>query len=218
MHSHGDPASSVRAREHWEEFYEGKRPWSGKPNAILVDEIGGITADGKTALDLGCGSGADAIWLAQQGWWVTAVDIADAALASGRGHAADAGLADDAITWRRSDLGAEFPDGSWDLVSAFYLHSTVALERADILRTAAAAVNPGGTLIVVGHWAMPSWRFDGDPPAFPSTDDVLADIGANHADSGWTTVAIGLRDVAMTTPDGEPCTRTDNVVHLHRDK
>ena len=65
MHSHGDPASSIDAREHWEEFYDGKRPWSGKPNAILVEEIGDIDADGKGALDLGCGSGVLAIAVAK---------------------------------------------------------------------------------------------------------------------------------------------------------
>lgn len=215
MHSHGDPAPSVDPRKHWEEFYDGKRPWSGKPNAILVEEVGDIDADGKTALDLGCGSGADAIWLAQQGWHVTAVDIADAALASGRAHAADAGVADDAITWQRADLGAEFPDGTWDLITAFYLHSTVELARADILRKAADAVKPGGTLLVVGHWTMPAWRFDGDPPAFPSTDDVLADVGADES-SDWTVVRTAARDVAMTDPDGNLCTRTDNLVHLRR--
>ncbi|GAB10509.1 hypothetical protein GOARA_057_00330 [Gordonia araii NBRC 100433] len=243
MHQHGDPARPVDPRDHWEDFYgDGKRPWSGKPNAILVDETAGLQTAGRTALDLGCGSGADAIWLAQQGWSVTAVDIAEAALAVGREHAREAGLPDEAIAWRRVDLSNDFPVGTWDLVSAFYLHSQVELARADILRKAAAAVAPGGSLLVVGHWGMPDFRFDGDPPEFPSTDDVLADIGAAPTDpppespaatsgaasgpesaatsgaesSGWTTIHIGLAEVAMTDPEGNPCARTDNVVHLRR--
>ena len=64
---------------------------------------------------------------------------------------------------------------------------------------------------------MPSWRFDGDPPAFPSTDDVLSDVGADES-SPWTVVRTGLSEVPMTDPDGNPCTRTDNVVHLRRDE
>ncbi|QKT09247.1 class I SAM-dependent methyltransferase [Gordonia sp. X0973] len=216
MHQHGNPARSVDPREHWEEFYgDGKRPWSGKPNAILVDEVGELDSADRSALDLGCGSGADAIWLARQGWAVTAVDIADAALEVGREHARDAGLPENAIDWRRVDLGTDFPVGSWDLVSAFYLHSQVALERSAILRRAAAAVRPGGALLVVGHWAMPAWRFDGDPPQFPSTDDVLADVGAATSDE-WSVLRSGLREVSMTDPDGNPTTRTDNVVHLRR--
>ncbi|GED99340.1 class I SAM-dependent methyltransferase [Gordonia crocea] len=214
MHQHDGPARPVDPREHWEEFYgDGKRPWTRRPNAILVEEVGALPGAGRTALDLGCGSGADAIWLAQQGYAVTAVDIADAALETGRAHAREAGVPDEAIDWRRVDLGADFPVGSWDLVTAFYLHSNVELARADILRKAAGAVAPGGTLLVVGHWGMPEWRFDGDPPSFPSVDDVLADLDLSP---GWAVVTTGLREVAMTDPEGNPAARTDNLVRVTR--
>ncbi|MFT3900885.1 MAG: class I SAM-dependent methyltransferase [Gordonia sp. (in: high G+C Gram-positive bacteria)] len=218
MHQHGNPAQSsddtpADARAFWEDFYgDGKRPWTGKPNAILVDEVSGIDADGAAALDLGCGSGADAIWLAQQGWRVTAVDIAEAALVTGREHARDADVPAAAIDWQRCDLSTDFPTGTWDLISACYLHSKVDLEREQILRRAAAAVAPGGHLIVIGHWAMPEWRFPDDPPRFPSTDDVLAMLDLD----GWAIIAADTREVAMTDPDGNPAARTDNVVHLRR--
>ncbi|GAA3043848.1 class I SAM-dependent methyltransferase [Gordonia defluvii] len=216
-HQHGDPARPVDPREHWEGFYgAGKRPWTGKPNTILVDAIGDLAAPGRTALDLGCGSGADAIWLAEQGWTVTAVDIAEAALDIGRDHAREAGLTGGAIVWQQADLDTDFPTGTWDLVSACYLHSTVELARADILHKAAAAVAPGGALLIVGHWAMPAWRFDGDPPAFPSIDDVLADLGVDSVGSEWSIVRTDIVDVPMTAPDGNPSSRTDTLVHLRR--
>ena len=112
-------------------------------------------------------------------------------------------MADDAITWRRSDLGAEFPNGTWDLISAFYLHSTVTLERAAILRKAAAAVKPGGHAArrrALGHAVVAVRRRS---PAFPSTDDVLSDVGADES-SPWTVVRTGLSEVPMTDPDGNP--------------
>ncbi|MFT4200996.1 class I SAM-dependent methyltransferase [Gordonia sp. (in: high G+C Gram-positive bacteria)] len=219
-HHHGDQPESIdpatNPREFWEEFYGGgKRPWSGKPNAILVDEASGVDASGRSALDLGCGSGADAIWLAQQGWAVTAVDIAGAALAVGREHAREAGVPDGAIDWRRCDLSTDFPAGSWDLISVSYLHSKVALERTQILRKAVAAVKPGGSLVVVGHWAMPDWRSPDDPPLFPSADEVLADLGVGGS-AEWTVVSTGEREVAMSDPDGNPSSRTDTVVHVRR--
>src|SRR5690606_32885701 len=99
---------------------------------------------GATALDLGCGQGDDAIWLARRGWRVTAVDVSATVLERAAGRAAAAGV-EDAITWRRMDLAQTFPDGEFDLVASCYLHSPVDLPRSAILQAAAAAVAPGGT-------------------------------------------------------------------------
>ena len=79
-----------------------------------------------SALDLGCGAGADAIWLAEQGWDVTGLDISAAALEQAAVAARAAGVAG-RVTWVRHDLADGLPVGEWDLVVAAYLHSPVEL-------------------------------------------------------------------------------------------
>ena len=165
-----------------------------------------------TALDLGCGAGADAIWLAREGWRVTGVDISSAALAHAATEAEAAGLAD-RIEWLQADLDGGLPDGEWDLVTTAYLHSPVELPREKVLRRAAAAVAPGGTLLVIGHQGHPSWH--ADPPAevtFPTADDVVLSLDLD----GWIVERAEGIEVEMTSPDGVAGTRTDNVVRLRR--
>lgn len=146
------------AEEYWDERYGGtERIWSGRPNVALVREVTGLAPG--TALDLGCGEGGDAIWLAGQGWRVVGTDVSRRALERAAGHAERAGVAD-RVEWRRHDLAVDFPAGRFDLVSAHFLHSPVEMPREEILRSAAAAVAPGGVLLVVGHAGWPA----GDEP------------------------------------------------------
>ena len=98
--------------------------WSGKPNASLVEEVAELEPG--TALDLGCGQGGDAIWLAAQGWTVTATDISQTALDIAARHAAEAGVS---VTWERHDLADSQPAGRFDLVTTSFLHSEVELPR-----------------------------------------------------------------------------------------
>ncbi len=207
----GHPSDPV---EFWEAFYgPGQQPWSGRPNQVLVTELTDRPAPTtKTALDLGCGAGADAIWLAKQGWTVTGVDISAAALAHAASEADAAGVAD-RIEWLQRDLHGGLPDGEWDLVAAAYLHSPVELQREKVLRQAAAAVAPGGTLLVIGHQRPASWQ--PDPPAhvtFPTADDVLASLDVE----GWTVERAEAVRVERTAPDGSPGSHSDNVLRLRR--
>jgi SAM-dependent methyltransferase len=136
-------------RESYDEMYRSAAAvWSGRPNRQLVVE-GGVLPPG-TALDAGCGEGADALWLAERGWRVTAVDFSTVALDRGAAHARERGL-DDRITWVHADLDAWTPgEGRFDLVTAHYLHSRGA-DRTALFGRLAAAVAPGGILLVVGH-------------------------------------------------------------------
>ena len=96
------------AVQFWEERYASRpQVWSGRANQVLVDLVSGFAP--RTALDLGCGEGGDAVWLAQQGWRVTAVDISTTAVERGRAAAADLGVPADRITWVAQDL-AEMRD------------------------------------------------------------------------------------------------------------
>ena len=152
-HGGGDRMSAAE----WDERYgEQDRLFSGNPNDVLVAEVAG--AQPGQALDVGCGEGGDAIWLAAQGWKVTATDISRVAVE--RGAAAAAEHAPDVaanIAWVRADLAAEHPPaGSFDLVSAQYF--ALKKERGEQpVRALLEAVAPGGRLLYVGH----------DPAAFP---------------------------------------------------
>ena len=144
--------------------------WSGRPNRQLVVEASDLPPG--TALDAGCGEGGDALWLAERGWQVTAVDFSHRR-AGARGRTARrAGRSPTGSTWLHADLDAWTPpEGSFDLVTAHYLHSRWA-DRSALFRRLAAAVAPGGTLLVVGHLLGEG---DGD--------------GHDHADHGMPTAA-----------------------------
>lgn len=133
----------------WEERYRSKDAiWSGRPNVQLVAEAGGLPAG--RALDVGCGEGADAVWLAERGWQVTGVDISSVALQRAAGHAAAAGLAE-RTTFTHADLREQAPEErAYDLVSAHYMHLPSEARR-DLYARLASAVAPGGTLLLVGH-------------------------------------------------------------------
>lgn len=195
----------------WEERYtSGGITWSGNPNDLLVAEVAEL-APGR-ALDLGCGTGGDALWLASLGWQVTAVDIAPEALRQGAAHAADAGLAD-AVTWEHHDFDVSFPEGEFDLVSACYLQSPFAFRRLETLCAAAGAVAPGGTLVIVSHESVPSGAAPDPQHSMPTAPELLADLALPPAD--WTTV--GAEPVARErVRDGETLRYRDNVLHLRR--
>jgi SAM-dependent methyltransferase len=132
----------------WDARYserEGAR-WSGRPNGRLLAEVASLTPG--RALDVGCGEGADAIWLARNGWTVTAIDISDVAVTRAQQAAERAGAA---VEWIRGDaLRTPFPAGSFDLVSMQYPALPKAAGQAAV-RALLDTVRPGGTLLAVYH-------------------------------------------------------------------
>jgi thioredoxin reductase/SAM-dependent methyltransferase len=207
-----DTRQAVTAR-YWDGRYAaGERMWSGEPNDVLVREIAGLSPG--RALELGCGEGADAVWLADRGWQVTAVDVSEVALRRAAAHAEEAGVAD-RIDWQRHDLAVSFPAGTFDLVSAHFLHSPGDLPREEILRTAAGAVAPGGVLLIVGHAGPPPWEENPHPEVhLPTTKEVLDAL--DLPTGAWEVQVSGEHKRTQTGPDGEPVTRTDNALRLRR--
>jgi 2-polyprenyl-3-methyl-5-hydroxy-6-metoxy-1,4-benzoquinol methylase len=134
-------------REDWNRRHGEAGPLFGvDPNRFLVAEVDGL-APGR-ALDLACGAGRNAVWLAEQGWTVTGVDFSDVALENARGLAAERAVE---IEWVHADVREWVPDpAAFDLVAILYLQIPVE-ERRVVHARAAAAVAPGGTLLVVGH-------------------------------------------------------------------
>ncbi|MEU8380837.1 bifunctional NAD(P)/FAD-dependent oxidoreductase/class I SAM-dependent methyltransferase [Streptosporangium sp. NPDC048865] len=204
---------AITDEEFWDRRYgESAQIWSGNPNVILVREVTGMEPG--SALDVGCGEGADAIWLAQRGWRVTATDISGVALERAARHAASAGVAD-RVDWQRHDLGTSFPEGVFDLVSAHFLHSLTDMPRERILRTAASAVAPGGTLLVVGHAGFPAWEHNPHPDVhFPTPEEVLKSL--ELPDGEWEVLLSEEHDRIQNDPDGRPTTRRDNILKVRR--
>ncbi|MFF6958314.1 methyltransferase domain-containing protein [Streptomyces sp. NPDC008317] len=203
----------LQGEEFWNARYSGsERIWSGDPNTVLVREVAGLSPG--RALDLGSGEGGDAIWLARQGWRVTATDISGVALDRAARHAEEAGVGD-RIDWQRHDLGVSFPEGAFDLVSAQFLHTPGEMPREEILRTAAAAVAPGGVLLVVGHSGFPAWEKNPHPEVhLPSPQEVLACL--ELPDGAWEVLLCAEHERIQNDPDGRPTTRTDNAVKVRR--
>jgi SAM-dependent methyltransferase len=149
MHDHdGEKQMSTPVHAHeWDARYAEKAAlWSGRPNGRLVAEVADLSPG--RALDVGCGEGADAIWLARNGWTVTAIDVSQVAL--GRAQEA-AGLGGADVEWICGDaLQVVLPNGSFDLLSMQY----PALPKAAGEAAAHAlldTVRPGGVLLAVYH-------------------------------------------------------------------
>jgi thioredoxin reductase/SAM-dependent methyltransferase len=199
-------------RELWDARYrESERIWSGNPNTVLVREVSGLEPG--RALDLGSGEGGDAIWLARQGWRVTAVDISGVALERAARHAEEAGVAD-RIDWQRHDLATSFPDGEFELVSAQFLHSLGDMPREEILRTAASAVARGGVLLIVGHAGFPPWDHDHANVLLPTPQKVLTELHLPRDE--WEVQLCAEHGRTQTGPDGQSVTRTDNALKVRR--
>jgi len=199
---------------YWDHRYgSAARVWSGNPNVQLVAAVADLKPG--TALDVGSGEGADAIWLAQRGWQVTAVDISEVALDRAAQEAAAAGV--EGISWRVADVLTWDPAPErYDLVSAQYIHLPGEARMA-LHRRLAAAVAPGGTLLIVGH--HPSIRettFGG--PHHRHRLDLLytaEEIAATLDPADWH-VEVSTVDRPAKDPEGRPIVIQDAVLRASR--
>jgi cyclopropane fatty-acyl-phospholipid synthase-like methyltransferase len=174
---------------YWEERYRSSAGvWSGEPNRQLVAEAADLPAG--TALDVGSGEGGDAVWLARRGWRVTAVDFATTALERGA-RAAEAAGVGDRIEWVRADLRSWTPPERYELVSAQFFHLPPA-ERAAVFATLAAAVAPGGRLLLVGH-DVSDLESGAHRPHAPERFFTAAEVAASLDPAGWEIVTAGTR-------------------------
>jgi SAM-dependent methyltransferase len=182
----------VMDQQFWDERYRTRdQLWSGDPNGVLVTEAADLPPG--QALDLGCGEGGDALWLAGRGWLVTAVDISRVALE----RAAAAG-GDAKVSWTQADLTTWSPPaGAFDLVSALYFPLPRTEEAA--LRRLLAAVAPGGTLLVGGHDLADVHPGDHeiDVHSFYRSDEI-----AELLDGTWTVLVNETRKRVSAAPPG----------------
>ncbi|WP_299866769.1 class I SAM-dependent methyltransferase [uncultured Hoeflea sp.] len=206
------PHVSGDAATFWEQHYaKMTKPSGGRPSAILARFADGRSA--RHALDLGCARGDDAIWLAKRGWTVTGVDVADAALSAAREAAGKAGVAS-RVKYERHDLGASFPQGTFDLVTAMFLHSPVAFDRTAVLRRAAAAVAPNGLLLIGAHGSRAPWSWAARDTVYPTAQDELTELKLDP--SAWRALFLGPIEREATGPNGQKAIVVDNVVAIER--
>lgn len=199
----------------WEQRYASSdKVWSGRANQALVDVASGLTPG--RALDLGCGEGGDAVWLAQHGWEVTGVDISPSATARGRAAAEALGLDPERIHFVAGDLESRVDDEKYDLVTASFLQSPVALSRERILRRAAEQVRPSGHLLIVSHASPPPWSnfAEHHPEGMPQPADELAALALPT--ERWEVVLAEVRSRQATGPNGQSAVLDDGIVLLRR--
>lgn len=197
----------------WEERYRDRpRVWSGRPNAALVRHAGPLPPG--RALELGCGEGADAIWLASAGWQVEAVDVSPTAIGRGWQAAREQGIPSDRITWVVANLAQFRPSGPYDLVSACFLHSPIPFPRLEVLRRAADRVSPGGHLLVVEHATPPPWAADRDAHHWQNPTRELADLALDPED--WETQTATEERRPALAPDGTEGELVDAVLLVRR--
>ncbi|WP_436739821.1 class I SAM-dependent methyltransferase [Streptomyces sp. BBFR102] len=205
--------STTDAVAFWDGIYTA-RPVGGnpQPNARLTETVTGLPPG--DALDLGCGDGGDALWLADQGWQVTAADISNVAVerlaALARSHRRD-----DRISAVQHNLHRSFPPGRFNLITAHYLHTPCDLDRVSVLRSAAHVLRPGGRLLVVDHGSAAPWSWNQDADTrYPSPQELAADI--NLAPETWTVERADALQRIATGPGGHTAEVTDHVLLIRR--
>ena len=217
-HPHGDTAEfdpddrNHFTQEFWDERYSSAdRLWSGQPNPQLVAQVSDLPPG--DALDAGCGEGADAIWLASRGWTVTGVDVSAVALDRAAAHAAAEGVAG-RIGWQRGDLLTWDPGPErFDLVTAQFMHLP-SPELESLHGRLAAAVRPGGTLLIVAHHPDDlhvNVGRTGHLALFPSAEQLAALL-----DPGSWKILVASAIGQATDLDGQPVTVKDTVLRAAR--
>jgi SAM-dependent methyltransferase len=214
--SHAGNAADIQfGQEFWEERYRSQTSvWSGQPNIHLVTEAADLTPG--TALDVGAGEGADALWLAERGWRVTATDISTVALDRAACHARQAG-ADVAarIDWRHVDLTSWVPTAmAYDLVSAQFMHLPKP-QRDPLFARLARSVAAGGTLLIVGHHPLDLQTTVPRPP-MPELFFTAAEIADSLNPVEWDILVSDARARVATDPGGRPATIHDAVLRAQR--
>lgn len=196
----------------WEARYREKSAgiWSGKPNDVLVSEVSDMSPG--RALDVGCGEGADALWLAARGWQVTGCDISTVALGRAAARADELGLA---VDWQHVDLVDRPPaPATHDLVTAHFMHLP-SPQRESLYRHLAEAVAPGGTLLVAAHHPSDLHTTAGRPhlrEMFFTPEDLLAELELDL----WEVLVAEARPRQAVDPEGRELTIRDTVLRARR--
>jgi len=199
----------------WDERYSSRDAlWSANPNAHLISEASALVPG--AALDVGSGEGADAIWLAQRGWQVTAVDFSTVALERGAARALEVGAnVARLIGWLHQDLTVWTPpEATYDLVTAQFMHLPKDA-RESLHRRLAASVAPAGFLLIVGHHPSDLQTTIPRPP-LPELFYTPADLAGALEPGEWNIIVSATRERTTTDPRGQTVTIHDTVLRAQR--
>ena len=215
--THHDVDPNLSPAEHWEARYAGAdRRWSGMPNqtttAVLVAVVPPPTPGAKV-LDIGCGEGADVVWLAEHGWEVTGVDISPTAIGRCERAAKNRGVAEYVDLKVMNIAEEEMPEGPFELVVASFLHSQAELPRIEILRDGAQRVAPGGHFVTVSHTAPPPWSTH-DPADFAGPKEEWEALGLPTDE--WELIHADTLTRKVADPDGFGVEMVDGVIIAKR--
>lgn len=214
--------ASQDSADQWDQRYQtSDRLWSGSVNAAVATTVDPLRPG--TALDLGCGEGADVIWLAEHGWQATGVDISQVAIQRATQAARERGLGQDQASFVVADVTTWESAQRFDLVTAAFLHSQGNFDRGAALHTATAHVAPGGYLLVVSHASFPPWATshqakDDDHPQHeheattPESELELLQLDA----ADWIIEVSEVSSRQATGPEGQQATLEDTVILARR--
>ncbi|WP_432938872.1 class I SAM-dependent methyltransferase [Kribbella sp. CA-253562] len=205
-------------QEYWDQIWQGDGGASmgtAAPNPYLARELGDLPPG--SALDAGCGAGAEAIWLATRGWQVTGADLASDALARAAARAAESGVTE-RVQWVRADLSTWEPDARYDLVTTHYAHP--AMPQLEFYDRIASWVAPGGTLLIVGHRHHDAagghghgHTSDGPPASASATANAIT---TRLDPAEWEVVTAAEVDRALSGHGGREVVLHDVVVRASR--
>lgn len=217
-HGHGHPDEITDPLERWtadfwdERYGSASALWSGHVNAVVMTETADLPPG--RALDIGCGEGGDALWLAGRGWQVDGVDVSRVAIERAARHAEEAGpeIAG-RLGWQRRDI-LEWapPPASYDLVTLSFLHLPTR-NRTPVYAAMAAGVASGGSFLVAAHHPSDIGVVPRppEPDLFFTPEQLAADL-----DEGWEVVTCEARPRTATHPDGHEVTIRDTVLRARR--
>jgi len=163
------------SRELWDERYGTEELiWKADPNLFLVEQVNALSPG--RALDIACGEGRNAVWLASKGWHVTGVDFSRVGLSKAQRLAAERKVE---VNWIEADVVAwQAPAASFDLVIVMYLHLSAEYRR-QVYANCTAALAPGGVLFVIGHDTsnlLSGFGGPKDSAVLYEPDDVVEDL------------------------------------------
>lgn len=206
----GKPSANSDTVEFWNEIWETMPHTFADHDEALARAVEGLTPG--CALDMGCGAGGNAMWLAERGWQVTAVDFSEVAIEKASQQAAKRGIE---VNFAVADAATFQPQGEFDLITSFYIHLWPR-QRAQMLSNVSKAIAPGGRLLFVSHdkSAPPSGWSEEDLESLTSPEEVAAELPGLHIEQAHTIYESGAHTEHMSQSEEE---HTHHEAHENHD-